>query len=48
MNATPNNSPALPRPTQGVGEFGCSRRTWNAEIAGSNPAALTILILLPY
>ena len=30
------------RPTQGVGESGRPRRTWNAEIAGSNPAALTI------
>jgi predicted ATPase with chaperone activity len=39
--ATPNNSPALPRPGQGVEEFGCPRRTWIAEIARSNPAALT-------
>jgi hypothetical protein len=26
---------------QGIGESGLSRRTWNAEIAGSNPATLT-------
>ena len=38
---TTNHSFPLPRPRQGVGEFGRPRRTWNAEIAGSNPAALT-------
>lgn len=35
-------NPTSPRPSQGVGKFGRSRRTRNAEIAGSNPAALTI------
>jgi hypothetical protein len=37
-----NSSNPNPRPFQGVGEFGCPRRTRNAENAGSNPAALTI------
>lgn len=36
-----NNSQPDPRPSQGVGESGCPRRTRNAENAGSNPAALT-------
>jgi hypothetical protein len=39
---TTNHIPALPRPRQGVGEFGCPRLSWKQEIAGSNPAALTI------
>ena len=36
----------LPRPFQGVGKLGRSRRTWNAETAGSNPAALTTSLSL--
>lgn len=39
-NATPFN----PRPSQGVGEFGRPRVARTHEIAGSNPAALTITI----
>lgn len=31
-----------PYPIQGVGKFGRSRRTWNAEIVSSNLTALTI------
>lgn len=38
-HATPTN----PRPSQGVGEFGRPRVARTHEIAGSNPAALTIL-----
>lgn len=33
-----------PRPSQGVGKFGRSRVARTHEIAGSNPAALTIII----
>ena len=32
-----------PRPSQGVGEFGRPRVARTHEIAGSNPAALTII-----
>ncbi len=42
MRSTATSSDPRPRPTQGVGEFGRPRRTWNAEIPGSNPGAPTI------
>jgi hypothetical protein len=39
-----SNAPTNPSPRQGVGEFGRPRRFRKSEIAGSNPAALTIII----
>ena len=42
MTERANSDRPRPRPNQGMGKSGRSRRTWNAEIAGSNPAALTI------
>ena len=44
-DVTAHDSPE-PRPFQGVGELGRPRSTWNAENAGSNPAARTILLSL--
>lgn len=48
MNRNATNSPTSPRPFQGVGEFGRPRVARTHEIAGSNPAALTIIITAPY
>lgn len=42
MHAKGHSDPANPRPRQGVGEFGRPCLPWKQEIAGSNPAALTI------
>ncbi len=44
MNRRSKNTTIInPRPSQGVGEFGRPREARTLEIAGSNPAALTIL-----
>lgn len=41
MNMMDTSNLTPPDPFPGVGESGRPRRTWNAEIVGSNPTALT-------